>query len=279
MKEEQEKEEHNLTNSLASGLFTELASETRMLILEALGKKPAKLSSIARELNITVQDAHRNLDRMADSGLIMRSEGTMFLTEYGKLVLKQMPYFRFLSKYRRFFEEHSLEGILPDKFISRVGELYSCKIVSGTTTIFQIIKRLETSADRFVKVMVSQAWPEEGAIFLHNAERGVETISIIGLNTIFPKNVKEDIMPQLVKPVAAGIMKRRMIDKVSIALYIADDKEAGIMFPRRYDEEVDMNTLLLSNDPSFCEWCSDLFDHVWKNAKTFDENKLKVADY
>ncbi len=41
--------------SIVSEVFSELASETRCSILISLDKKPAKLSSIARELDITSQ--------------------------------------------------------------------------------------------------------------------------------------------------------------------------------------------------------------------------------
>jgi len=41
--------------SQASELFMELASETRLSILAYLNDRPAKLSSISREVNTTVQ--------------------------------------------------------------------------------------------------------------------------------------------------------------------------------------------------------------------------------
>jgi predicted transcriptional regulator len=58
--------------SIVSEVFSELASETRCSILISLDKKPAKLSSIARELDITSQDAFRNINRLVDAGLVRR---------------------------------------------------------------------------------------------------------------------------------------------------------------------------------------------------------------
>ncbi|HUG97322.1 MAG TPA: helix-turn-helix domain-containing protein, partial [Nitrososphaera sp.] len=94
--------------SLASELFMELASETRFSILASLSKKPAKLSSLSRELDITVQDVHRNLNRLAQEGLVKRSDGTFYLTEYGRVVIKQVPGLLFMKRHRELFEDHSL---------------------------------------------------------------------------------------------------------------------------------------------------------------------------
>ncbi|MGI0044470.1 MAG: helix-turn-helix domain-containing protein [Nitrososphaeraceae archaeon] len=44
-----------------------MASETRCSILISLDKKPAKLSSLARELNITAQKASKNINRLAEA--------------------------------------------------------------------------------------------------------------------------------------------------------------------------------------------------------------------
>src|SRR5919199_2887683 len=94
---------------LLSDLFMELASETRFSILASLNKKPAKLSSLSRELDTTVQDVYRNLNRLMQEGLVKRVDGGVFdVTEYGRVVMKQTPDFMIMKKYRKFFEDHSL---------------------------------------------------------------------------------------------------------------------------------------------------------------------------
>jgi predicted transcriptional regulator len=52
---------------IISEISRELASETRCSILISLDKKPAKLSSLARELNITAQKASKNINRLAEA--------------------------------------------------------------------------------------------------------------------------------------------------------------------------------------------------------------------
>ncbi|MGI8832136.1 MAG: transcriptional regulator FilR1 domain-containing protein [Nitrososphaeraceae archaeon] len=72
-------------------------------------------------------------------------------------------------------------------------------------------------------------------------------------------------------------MQTHLLEDVRVALYIADKKEAGIMFPET-EGEVDMTTLFVSDDPEFCEWCSDLFEHFYQKSKPFDLSKMNVVE-
>ncbi len=264
--------------SLASELFMELASETRLSILSSLNERPAKLSSLSREVNTTVQDVYRNLNRMVQEGLIRRSEGMFYVTEYGMSVMRQIPHFMFIKKHRRYFENHRLDSVFPSKFLQRIGALNNCKTVNSATAVFQSLKKMQSSATKSLKIIVSQAWPEEGEIFIDRANHGVKIFSIIGQNTIFPKNVIENIIPKLESLASKGNLERRMIEKVKVAAFIVDDHEAALTFSNAEDE-VDMTTLFVGQDSDFCEWCLDYFDYVWKDSKAFDINKVKVVEY
>jgi molybdate transport repressor ModE-like protein len=121
--------------STVSELFTELASGTRCAILISFDKKTSRISSLARELEITAQDAFRNINRLLETGLVRRSGGggqagggAFQLTELGRLVIKQIPYFVAINKYRKFFEDHTIKEDIPDKFIQRIGALQNCKL-------------------------------------------------------------------------------------------------------------------------------------------------------
>ena len=265
--------------SRASELFMELASETRLSILTYLNERPAKLSSLSREVNTTAQDVHRNLNRLMEEGLVRRSADSMFhLTEYGMIVMKQIPDFMFVKENKKFFEDHSLIGVIPDKFLQRIGALYNCKTVSSATAVFQSLKKMQSAATKSLKIIVAQAWPEEGEILIERANHDVKIFALVGQNTIFPKNVVENIMPKVNTLISNGIMERRMIEKVRIAVFIVDDQEAVLNFPDT-KEEVDMTSLLVGQDSIFCEWCIDYFDYLWKDSKPFDMNKIKVVEY
>ena len=263
----------------AAELFMQLASETRLSILASVHKKPAKLSSLSRDLNITVQDVYRNLNRLMEEGLMQRSDGVFYLTEYGILVMKQIDGFLVMKKYRDFFKEHSIAGVMPDKFLQRIGALQNCKVVNTVTAVLQKLKELESSAAKSLKLMVSQAWPEEGEIMIDKAGSGVEISVIVGHNTIFPKNVAENIAPRVEKLASKGIIKGEMVEHINIDVYIADNARAAVMFPNAKGE-VDMNTMFVGEDPIFCEWCSDYFDYMWqRSSKPVNRRKLKIVEY
>lgn len=274
-----DKEPDDKTSSIASELFMELASESRYYILLRLRDNPSKLSTLAKLQDTTVQDVSRNLNRLSREGLVKKSsDGLFYITEYGLMILNQIPYFIFLKKHKKFFEGHSLEkSSIPFKFLRRIGELYKCDLVESVTPVLQKLKKLEASANLFIKVIAAQAWPEEGIIFIDRAKHGIEVTTIAGHNMILPKNVVNDITPTINKLTSEGIWKSRMLEDARVALYIADNKEAGIMFPET-DGEVDMTTLFVSNDPEFCEWCSDLFDYFYQKSKPFDISKMKVVE-
>jgi predicted transcriptional regulator len=133
---------------LASELFMELASELRCSILISVSGNPAKLSYLARELDATVQDIHRNVNRLMVAGLIRRREdGKIHLTQYGRLVTKQIAYFIFMKKHGKFFESHTL-GDIPEKFLQRVGALQKCEFVSSVAAVMERLKKLESVQKR-----------------------------------------------------------------------------------------------------------------------------------
>lgn len=265
-------------DSPVSELFMELGSETRFSILGSLSKKPARLSSLSRELDFTVQEAYRNLNRLMDEGLVRRSDNIFFLTEYGEVVMKQVPDFLVMKKYRKFFESHRLADVVPVKFLQRIGALYNTKTIDSATAVFQSLKKMQSSATGSMKVIVSQAWPEEGEIFIDRANHGVRVLALVGRNTIFPKNVVESVFPRINELVSKGLFERRMVEKVSIAVFIVDDRLAALAFPN-VKGEIDMTTLFIGEDPLFCEWCSDYFDCMWKDSKPFDLKELNIIEY
>lgn len=254
-------------------LFMELASDLRCAMLASLGAKPAKLSSLARELDTTVQDVHRNANRLIEAGLVKRGDGTVALTEYGRLVLKQMPYFQFMKKHAKFFEDHSLD--IPDKFVQRIGALQNCQLISSMAPVLEKLKKLEQGANKQLRIIVSQAWAEEGKILIELAMHGVQVFSITGRNTIFPKEIVETIIRTMDKLDEPRKLKVKMVDKVSFALYISDD-QAGVMFSNMKGE-VDMGALFTGSDPAFYEWCSDLFNYTWERAGHFDVKKATIV--
>ena len=130
--------------------FLELASEQRLNIIFKLLEKKSKISSMAKELHATVQEVHRNFERLAGAGLIAKDKDGMYdLTTYGKTMCTQVPSLLFLSKNRKYFENHDF-GDVPMKFIQRIGALAGGQQIKGFVKVLEQWKAIYKNADEFV---------------------------------------------------------------------------------------------------------------------------------
>ena len=114
----------NLIDETANYVL-DLASPQRLNILFILLGKKSTPTQIAKELDATKQEVHRNFTRLVESGLIEKNvDGKYSLTTFGEVVCTQVPTIVFLSQNRKYFEEHIM-GDIPHKFKIRCGQLAS----------------------------------------------------------------------------------------------------------------------------------------------------------
>ncbi len=255
--------------------FFELASEQRLAIIFKLNEKRSKISQIAKDLGITMQEAHRNVNRLQDAGLIEKDpEGIFSLTTFGNTIIKQIPTFNFLSKHKEYFSEHVL-GELPIKFIMRLGALDRCEYIKGVVAILERWKNIYREANEYIYEIVPQVPIDliEPAV-TRVKEKGVKYSYVFPKNVIIPKGRKE-----LLKKLGhnellnRGAIERRMVESVQVAV-ILNEKNAAVLFPTQKGE-TDMNMMFYSSDPVFHEWCLDYFRYRWYGSDIFDESKLK----
>jgi predicted transcriptional regulator len=81
---------------LEQDIFIELAGELRCSILLKLREKGEyKQSLLTKDLDVTVQEAHRQVERLVNTGLAYRDSGFLRLTPYGSIITAQLPCFDF----------------------------------------------------------------------------------------------------------------------------------------------------------------------------------------
>ena len=165
-----------------------------------------------------------------------------------------------MKKHRKFFEEHTL-GDIPEKFLQRIGALQDCELVRSVAAVMERLKKLEYDATKHLRIIVSQAWSEEGRIIVELSMHGVQVLGIMGKNTIMPQEIIDSIGKSIEKMPANQKMQTKMVEKVDVALYISDEL-AAVMFPNMRGE-IDMGSIFIGGDPAFYEWCNDLFNHYW----------------
>jgi predicted transcriptional regulator len=258
----------------AGSLFFELAGELRLSMLMKLIQKQYRLSQLAAELGATMQEAHRNMTRLIESGLVLKdSEGDLILTPYGITIVSLIPSYDFLFSQKEYFLEHSL-GEQPRKFIQRIGSLHNCEIVHGVMAILQRWKILYAESNKYIKEIMAQVPLDLIETVSNRVQRGVKFSYIFASNVVIPKG-RSQMLEKIGwrNLIARGLVERRMIDEVKI-MTIFNEKQSCVLFPNLKGEP-DLNIMFYSEDNEFHEWCEDFFLYQWEKATTFDEGKLR----
>jgi predicted transcriptional regulator len=276
---------HNSSNNSQYSLenteqtFVELASEQRLSILFRLTEEDTKLSQLAKDLGVTMQEVHRNVNRLMEVGLIKKNSGGMFsLTTFGNTIIKQIPAYDFLSRNKEYFSDHNL-GEIPMKFVHRIGALNNSEYLSGMVAVIERWKQLYNDSSEYIYGMVPQIPLELIESVIPKVKNdGVIFNYILPQKAIVPKK-RTQLLTQsgfydLLK-MEKKVVDRRMVDRVHVAV-VLNENQATVMFPTVKDKIVaDMNSMFYSRDDSlFHEWCLDYFRYCWYNSKSFDESKL-----
>ncbi|MFN4335970.1 MAG: helix-turn-helix transcriptional regulator [Candidatus Nitrosocaldus sp.] len=255
---------------VTADLLYELASPNRLAILYELSRRrELRLGEVARILNLTMQETHRNMARLVDAGLVAKNtNGRFILTEYGMLTTRQLNYFRFIAKHMDLLRSYTLTRV-PSLFMNRLGELVNCRVVHGVSVVLEKLKALEAGAEEYINIIVAQAWYEEGKILIEKLNSGINIRMILTNSTIVPKEIIDSGIPKTMHGFKLkGVLQIRIVESAGVAVY-ATERQAGFMLPN-LSGIFDMNMLFLSEDKYFHAWCSDLFMYYWNNA---DETK------
>ena len=263
-----------MDDSYLDSLFMELAGDTRRSMLKILGSGDEKLSKIAETLGITIQDAHRNSTRLLKCGLINKKSDNLFsLTSLGSTVIQHLDSFEFLSKNNRFFQTHSVSK-LPPKFIRRIGDLTNSRYVSGMGPVLETLKRIANDSEQFIKIISTQYPLDTARVIVEKANKNISIWYIFDHHTTVPQKEREELLKNVSwrKHLSEGLVKRKMTEKIHVCL-TSSEKEAMVFFPD-LEGNNDMISGLVSSDPVCLDWCEDYFEHIWKQAGSFDESKL-----
>jgi predicted transcriptional regulator len=260
-------------------IFFELASEHRLQILFKLHNEKTKLARLARDLDVTMQEVHRNLNRLFEAGLIEKdSSGNFSLSTFGNIIIRQISTFSFLSTYQNYFSEH-IAGDIPLKFIYRIGALNKCEFIDGLVAVMEKWKKMYEESEEYICAMLPQI-PLEliEAILPRIKSKKLKFSYILPQNALVPRK-RTDLLKQVGYQdlLRSGEVERRMIDRIQVAV-VLNEKQATVIFPSSKGL-TDMTSMFYSNgsvdrEGLFHDWCLDFFRYNWYNSKSFDESKL-----
>ena len=259
--------------------FIELSNSQRLQIINALTNSSMNLTLIAKHLGITMQEAHRNFNRLTEAGIVSRdSNGSYSLTTFGNTIMTQIPSINFLSKNKNYFSDHYFAD-LPMKFVQRIGSLDSSRYISGMVAVIEEIKDLYRHSEEFIYGMIPQVPLDLMEVAANRVtEHKIQFNYILPKNAIIPKKGK-DFLNQInyQELLKSGLVERKMTNEVRVSV-VLNEKSALVMFPS-IKGETDMNGAFSNsanreNNKLFHEWCLDYFRYSWLASKPFDNSKL-----
>ncbi len=255
--------------------FLEVASEQRLSIVLFLDKEKSNLSGIAKHLDATAAEVHRNLGRLQKAGFIKKdSDGNYSLTVYGKTIRAQIPTLRFMIKNKRYFEVHDFSD-LSTKYIQRIGALDEFEMVSGYVKVMERWEEIYKNAKKYIgNILIETPYNEKLLKIIESKlNTKVKISSIFSETAVIPKERREILTKfNFSKFIKDGLLERKMKKDAKIGL-ILNEKEAGLSFPTS-DGEPDLSKMFYSTNELFHEWCLDFFNDQWKDSSAFQEAKL-----
>jgi len=265
-----------LNSEKISNDFLELASEQRLNIMINLAEKKLSISKLATLLDATRPEVHRNVHRLARTGLIAKDlDGNFKLTTFGESILIQIQSISFISNNKKFFTTHTL-GNLPPKFIQRLGALQEKKHVKGFVKVIEKWTKIHQNAKNHIYNILFEV-PYSGDIIdiiSSQLKNNVHIRSIFSESTVISEDRKKIFEEKgFKKHVISGILERKMKHDMNVGVFVTD-KDGAIIFPN-LEGVPDLSEMFISSDSDFRDWCYDYFEWCWKNSTSFQESKLK----
>jgi predicted transcriptional regulator len=265
----------------AEQIFIELSNSQRLQIIHTLHRQEMNLAGLSKHLAVTMQEVHRNLNRLMEAGLIeKKSTGVFSLTTFGNIIIRQIPSIDFLSKNKAYFSNHTL-GDMPMKFIQRIGALNGGELIVGWVAVVERLKLMYRQSHDYIYGMLPQVTHDLiEAVIPMIREHGIKFKYILPENAQVPKAgmnlLKEISYDDLLEK---GLIERKMNKKITVAV-VLNERESIVMFPST-GGETDMNEMFFSNISSdasiFHEWSHDYFFYNWYNSHSFNSDKLEIV--
>ena len=234
-----------------------------------------KTVEITKILQMSIPGTQKHLVKLLSLGLIQKNNNSYIsLTETGRIVLHLISNFDFLCEKPEILKNHSL-SFLPSKFVKRLGELQNSKVTNGYVNNIEIYKDIILNSKEYVKHCTNTISIDTYKIAIpHFKKHNVKISFVLAKEMNLPSGWKK-LQFQLgeEKLVQKGLMQRCMIDKLNVIMWVSENM-CSLILPR-LDGSMELETMLVSSDDSFREWCSDYFDYLWNQSHSFVQDYVK----
>jgi predicted transcriptional regulator len=261
-------------DSLCCLLF-ELSSDDRLNILLELKKEAASVTKLSKLLDLTTQEASRQVSRLKQAGLLLKDQkGFHRLTSYAELVLKQLDGLNFVSRHKGYFRKHSLAQ-MPEDLVLRIGDISEATYLSNVSQALYSVERLIKEAQNYIWLISDQisfgVFCELGkALERGTRNRAIQTKSFVYLRSIvrdYFQYYEEHITQIERRSWNTGALEDRLVDQVDVFLFVSE-KEAAVAFPLNSGK---FDYLTFSgSEKRFHNWCSNTFEYYWSKAQPLE---------
>jgi predicted transcriptional regulator len=251
-------------------LLFELSNEDRYRILIQLDSEEMTITSLSNTLNLSKQEVSRHISRLSNAKLSQkRTDGSYYLTEYGKLALKQIPGLNFISQHKEYFSTHTLSSI-PLEFINRIGDLQNSTYSDDVMVVLYNIEKLIEEAEEYVWEITHEYPGNTYQLETEAYRKGVSLKCIQPEGWVPSPQLEAAVRPEdreaIQKAWIKGLLEVKTLKQLDIFLYMSEKEVAIVGFPninRKFDY-----LGFSSKDQQTHKWCLDLCNYYWKNAKT-----------
>ena len=241
-------------NEELSKLFFELASESRLSILQKLQDRTIRMQEVAHSLGLGDTETSRQLQRLSEAMLIQKQpDGAYVITQNGKLLLEFSHSFEFVVKFKQCLMNRDLWRI-PYQFINRLGELSEANLITDVTETMNCVESIVLGAEKFLWCMGRKPMRSLSEKAGKTVEKGVP------LKLLFDEENKDYYRNY----VENKYFEKRVVPTVP-AIMVINEKNANINF-LSLDNIQDIRTLY-GQEPKTQKWASDLFLYYWDQGK------------
>jgi predicted transcriptional regulator len=242
-------------NDNVEKLFFDLASESRMGILQGLSQKSMKMQEIGRTLDLSATETFRQLQRLSDDLIISKNvEGNYTLTQYGKFVLFLCPSFEVILKHKRYFLEHDIWQ-LPPQFLYRIGDLSKAELRVDIPENLNHVEEMIQNAQEYLWIITNRILDAHTRAMVERCKHGLKYRALF----------HQDLLPSVTSDFAIErCIERRYLPQTP-GIVVVTEKEAVVSLPF-IDGKSDY-VGFFGKDLTFKNWVTDLYLHHWAQGK------------
>lgn len=251
-----------------SRLLKVTGHKARIDILKFLEEKERTAKELAELLGVSETYAHQHLNKLSGEDLI-KKEGRLFsLSTSGRIFVGSLDMMEVVSKYKRLWENHTIENIPPDS-IRSMRVFRDTELINSAPKVIEKFYNVASYTDERLLIATDRVPMMQETAFNEMFKNEVQIYRLIGSIPYF-----QSMRPDLDLPKGLEVRIAPM-DRIYMGILIIDEKEAGVIFPDNKGL-LDWNQMICGRDPDFISWVEKNFWEMFMKAEDIRAPKSRL---